>query len=302
VNTKIKLVIFIVAGLAIFSTVYFVDALRSSFSKYAVLGLATKTASPLPNPSNDPDKDGLDNSQEAYWNTDYLNPDTDSDGYSDGEEIITGHDPRKEGPDDLLPGAKQNLTKRSTDILASGLVAGAFDPKSPDYEKSVSSFIDDLIYQATINTEDLDLESSNLIVADATTENKKEYKARVKPNLGKISGQSLDSFQKIAKSAKEALKAPNLNDTEFMRLINEEEEKIKLNIEELKAMPVPKDMLHGHQKVIFGLQDNLKYYESLKHIADDPLQTIYADFNFMVNYMRLLLEIRSINGASTQTF
>ncbi len=44
-------------------------------------------------PKGDPDKDGLDNEKEAYYGTDANDPDSDNDGYSDGEEVASGHNP-----------------------------------------------------------------------------------------------------------------------------------------------------------------------------------------------------------------
>ncbi len=45
---------------------------------------------------NDPDRDGLDSSQEiVLYQTDPRNADTDGDGYLDGDEVKSGHDPLK---------------------------------------------------------------------------------------------------------------------------------------------------------------------------------------------------------------
>ncbi len=47
--------------------------------------------------SNDPDNDGLDNILEQFYGTDPNHPDTDGDGFSDGEEVLNGRNPRGEG-------------------------------------------------------------------------------------------------------------------------------------------------------------------------------------------------------------
>ena len=45
---------------------------------------------------DDPDHDGIDTTQEiVLYGTDPYNPDTDSDGYPDGAEVNSGHDPLK---------------------------------------------------------------------------------------------------------------------------------------------------------------------------------------------------------------
>ncbi len=48
----------------------------------------------------DPDKDGLTNDEEFRYKTDPLNPDSDRDGYLDGDEIKNGFNPLKYSPGD----------------------------------------------------------------------------------------------------------------------------------------------------------------------------------------------------------
>jgi hypothetical protein len=52
----------------------------------------------------DEDNDGLTSSEEAAWKTDPNNPDSDGDGYLDGEEVLARHDPTISAPGDKLPG------------------------------------------------------------------------------------------------------------------------------------------------------------------------------------------------------
>lgn len=52
------------------------------------------------NGSQDLDNDALTNDQERLYKTDPLNPDTDGDGYKDGEEVATGYDPTKVSEED----------------------------------------------------------------------------------------------------------------------------------------------------------------------------------------------------------
>ncbi len=64
---------------------------------------------------SDMDKDGLSDYWELKFKTDPLNPDTDGDGYSDGEEIDWGYDPLSASPKKLpeeigIDLAKQTLT------------------------------------------------------------------------------------------------------------------------------------------------------------------------------------------------
>lgn len=81
------------------------------------------------------DNDGLNNRDESYWNTDPNNSDTDGDGYFDGEEVASSHDPLITGPDDLINSG--NITQEFSKLTLSGLYEGSLKPGSPNYDKSI---------------------------------------------------------------------------------------------------------------------------------------------------------------------
>ncbi|MEX0649550.1 MAG: hypothetical protein WD200_00950 [Candidatus Andersenbacteria bacterium] len=54
-------------------------------------------------PTGDDDNDGLTNADEALWGTARTNPDTDGDGFLDGDEVAANHNPTIAGPNDILP-------------------------------------------------------------------------------------------------------------------------------------------------------------------------------------------------------
>ncbi len=85
----------------------------------------------------DDDNDGLNNIEESYWNTDFQDPDTDKDGYLDGEEVSSGHDPSKAGPDDSL--TEQNLTKKFAELTLAGLYEGSLKPSNPAYVPAIDA-------------------------------------------------------------------------------------------------------------------------------------------------------------------
>lgn len=61
--------------------------------------------------NKDSDNDELKDWEEELWRTDALLPDTDADGTLDGEEVKTGRDPLKAGPQDKLD--KEIIEKRT---------------------------------------------------------------------------------------------------------------------------------------------------------------------------------------------
>ncbi|MBI5913018.1 hypothetical protein HY839_01090, partial [Candidatus Azambacteria bacterium] len=64
-------------------------------------------------PNADPDNDGLKNWEEEIYKTDPRNPDTDGDGYLDGEEVASGYDPTIKAPNDALEGTDTNAPRQA---------------------------------------------------------------------------------------------------------------------------------------------------------------------------------------------
>src|SRR3989344_2059603 len=99
--------------------------------------IVTETCEPnASDPDKDSDNDGLKDWQEIQvYKPDPCKPDTDGDGYLDGEEVASGYDPVKKAPGDELPGTlpktprplPANLTKALSSALAQQIVSGKID-------------------------------------------------------------------------------------------------------------------------------------------------------------------------------
>jgi len=80
--------------------------------------LAGKTFKVSKESLKDSDNDGLKDWEEELFGTDPFNPDTDGDGYLDGEEVDSGHNPLVKAPGDKLAfyplplGEKYNITQK----------------------------------------------------------------------------------------------------------------------------------------------------------------------------------------------
>src|SRR3989344_8860487 len=88
----------------------------------------------------DPDNDGLKNWEEKIQKTDPRHPDTDGDGYLDGEEVASGYDPVIPALGDALAGTDanqprplpQNLTNYLAQILTQKISSGEIAPAEGD--------------------------------------------------------------------------------------------------------------------------------------------------------------------------
>src|SRR3990167_1633294 len=130
-TNKIKLFVGFLGLIALVSVFSFFNSFGNSSSTF----LKPLTGSVLEAVDQDADKDGLANREESYWNTDFQNPDTDGDGFLDGEEVASGHDPLIPGSDDFLP-TDANLTKKLSSLTLAGLYEGSLKSDSPNYDKS----------------------------------------------------------------------------------------------------------------------------------------------------------------------
>ena len=151
---KIPLVVIILAIALIIGGLIFV--LKHS-NKESLLG--TKYEENL----QDSDNDGLKDWEEELYKTDLRNPDTDGDGYLDGEEVNSGHNPLIKAPGDKLTfyplplGDKYNITKK---VLSEKVIDSMLD----SYLAQKGEYINDhpeidspetfaaLIKQSTIET------------------------------------------------------------------------------------------------------------------------------------------------------
>ncbi len=108
----IPLAIVFAVGLILFIGAY---SKKDALSQFTLWGAKETT---IESQTKDSDNDGLKDWEENLYKTDLLNPDTDGDGYLDGEEINSGHNPLVKGPNDkqvfypLPVGNKYNITNK----------------------------------------------------------------------------------------------------------------------------------------------------------------------------------------------
>ncbi|KKS12932.1 MAG: hypothetical protein UU70_C0028G0001, partial [Candidatus Yanofskybacteria bacterium GW2011_GWA1_41_6] len=131
---KIKIFFGFLALIALFSVYSVFNSLSGKSAPFAAIGIEN----PLPVPDSDADHDGLTNREESYWNTDFQNPDTDGDGFKDGEEVASGHDPLKPGPNDLLDNPA-NLTEKIQNLVVGGLYSKDLKPDNKNFDSSIGN-------------------------------------------------------------------------------------------------------------------------------------------------------------------
>ena len=233
----------------------------------------------------DCDNDGLKNWQEKLYHTDSNNPDSDGDGYLDGEEVASEYDPTVKAPNDALPDTDtgkprtppKNLTLYLTQIISQKMSAGEIIPSSTN--------ITDI-------AQDPDALYNEQTITDAFAQIGERAKAYfaipdVKDSDIKISNQPT-SYEElgiyIAKMAQAALPSDDLvqlQKTEITiiqdAVTDKDMTEIKIlisstqrNIADMKNVTAPKDFSEIHKRYISLLKLDEKILEAVQDMQIDP--------------------------------
>lgn len=244
----------------------------------------------------DSDKDGLPDYLEAIYGTDSHNPDTDGDGYLDGEEIMSGYDPLKAGPDDKIsdkaatprpkPGslAGVNLTEELAKAIKEQLnktsPSSAFQLDSTgnyatdsngDAQLTSTSIIDNALSEALAKSPQLNfvptIQDSDIKIS---TDDSKQAQQSYVSQIANIAT-SKTSFSKLdIEAIQDAMQTGNYSGLD--QYINGYLDAFKT----IKEIPVPPSWKDLAKKNLSMILANANIMQVIKTSGDDPLKTIMA--------------------------
>lgn len=254
--------------------------------------------------NNDNDKDGLTNQEESYWNTDMENKDTDGDGFLDGEEVASGHNPVIAGPADLLTefGKERiatNLTEKLSALIAAGLYAGNLSASAS--QDQFSSAVDKLslaaLYDGTVTLTPNELKDSEIALVKDSKKAQQKY---------------LDQVIEIIE--KDVLLEIFTEPFEIKRLLtnieskqNQEDLKIFLLsraarnekvIKALTSIDVPQGFVGLHKKTVAFFQSLNFAYQSLSDTDKDPVKALMALNHLQDTYVQARTILSEISNSS----
>jgi len=272
---------------------------------------------------DDLDHDGLAGWEENLHKTDSNNPDTDGDGYLDGEEVAAGYDPTKPAPDDKLgsdnnqntdqpirpePG---NLTQMLGYILSNQMMFD--DPLSLDRENIAS--LEDTLQQVADEKviEALqkasagflaefrpDFQESQLKISDNNSpEAIKNYIGQMRDKIGMLdSCQNINNLKSDIDFITEAINTKNFEQVNCQVLSYFQ------GYQTIKEITVPLSWLNFHKKALTIFWNLSKVYQAMPKFENDPLKGLIAlekfkqsseDLVGLMNEMKILLETYPIN-------
>jgi len=242
---------------------------------------------------DDLDHDGLSGWEENLHKTDLNNPDTDGDGYLDGEEVAAGYDPTKPAPDDKLGGDNNqntaqpirpepgNLTQMLGFILANQI---KFDPPVLISGQNINSFgqtLESLMDEKVV--EALQKSSAGFLSEFIPPYQKEQFQFKT------VSENNLAAIRNYAKQLTEKLgqldscqHPPNLkNEGEIIQQCIEARDCEQVNClantyfngyQEIIKIPVPLDWLDIHKKYLDIYWNYHKVHRYIPEYGQDPLK------------------------------
>lgn len=204
--------------------------------------------------SLDDDRDGLSNAEEIIWGSDPRNPDTDSDGFKDGEEVRNNFDPvvAGEGKGKLTERKNLNETQKyliwSRDKRFSG--QQIFDAAL------VNKFLD-----TQINTK-LSLPTIEIPRDKKGNDDSSEARAKYLVELASTPfPTSITSYQEIAEAAMGG------NDLILTLALSE----LAQTYGAVESLVVPPSALDLHKKQLAIIRQTINFFEDLKNVTRNPL-------------------------------
>lgn len=251
--------------------------------------------SPDPSDKNkDSDNDGLKDWEESVWKTDSCKPDTDEDGYLDGEEASSGYNPLKPAPGDELSDQNptsprplpNNLTQALSRELAKKILNGEIEPLETN-AIGLSSNADENSY-AAVRTAIQETVSKSLEEFSLPDIDDEEIKIQSDNSPAAVEAYSRQIVSAINNQAQKTeidqgakfeseiqIFGAAINDNDF--------DEIDKNIifyrgiyQDIKQIPVPSDFkdIHKEQLGIFWAMGNV--YQAIRQINADPIKASLA--------------------------
>lgn len=269
--TRIHLTIGSLAVVALVSSLALFDSVGDlGLTKNIASVLGVSSLAPI---SNDADEDGLSNTEESYWQTDFRNPDTDGDGFLDGEETTSGHDPLIPGPNDLLL-AQDNLTAQFSDLTLAGLYEGSLSSTNPNQMSSLDGLASVIAQDGVENIYNAHEPKTFSVIGNSIAEQESYIRA-----LGTANRPFLTAYQDELMAIEGLLvkmESRGLDDAEVTSYFAQRSAAMDAAFESILAISVPSNWSTEHSQLLSILSRIAVANRYLAEKRGDPIQSTIA--------------------------
>lgn len=234
-------------------------------------------------PTGDSDADGLTNADEKLWGTNPNNIDTDGDGFKDGEEVQSNHNPTIPSPNDKLPtgfvpgqniapleGSATSPTSFESFFADNVDLTGGktnltqeYGKSVPDKDKTALTF-NNFIYSQPLTTSLPRINDSLIIRAGDSSAELSQYLS-VAGNLDQISDKTDFSL-----ALTDVFESKNASGFQVLS------DRAKAFEESIKALPTPPQALEYH-KLIIGYSSLLTAtFQQISNYPNDQVRALVA--------------------------
>jgi len=259
--------------MAVFSVIAFSDVFNVARST-----ISEPSKYVLTNPDKDIDHDGLLNVDESYWNTDFKNPDTDGDGFLDGEEVASRHDPTMPGPDDSLENI--NVTDKLANLAVGGIMNGSLKPSNPAFQKTMDTLALSIVDDSIASLEP-DRNISKIKTIDSTTENQRIYIKDVQV-VWEMFLKTLMTEAKEIGTVMELMNNGGMANPKFIEYFIIKTGEFNFISRKWVEISVPKNWLAEHDNFLNPILQMVKINKALAEGKDDPIKAGIG-INLLIN-------------------
>lgn len=263
--------------------------------------------------ARDSDNDGIPDVNEAYYRTDPSNPDTDGDGFLDGEEIVSGFNPaRKEEASE-----RNKKTGNATASLAEHIVAGLYVGDLSSKKVGEKKYLENIGFLTLATVDEVSsllnpLSTSNtaLIIVAKSKESQNNYLVQT---AALLEGPFLSSFTQQPYVLNQAANflatnkyaaAAEIFRNYFLTYSNA--------YSQLLAIPVPENWINFHQHLLIIFRKISLNYLALTKLDNDPLLAMTAlqdlpnnlleiDYSLIQN-LKILIQTENLEIPNTPLF
>lgn len=279
-SLKLKLILGILVVSAGFLVIRLGSVLKYNVKTANILlsGQSDTSASAANAAPVDSDSDGINDVDEAYYQTDPFNADSDGDGFKDGEEIMSGCSPIKPRPLDCpqkTGAAGQNLTDKVADLLTGGLYAGDF--KDPRNNKELDKNLGMITTRVYLDFESNFADQNTAADLKITVQNDRAAAVGYVENMVAILNKTLlrppeEQIDEIKRGLNLYIIIPGETNSVFQQLYQTYQQ----THDELLALAVPPDWQDLHLKLVNSVQRFATTYKFIYDPNTDPIASVLS--------------------------